>query len=212
VSQRPPSSPWRWRRLLLRGALGCAAGLAVLTLFVVWQARAWLAHAPAAPADAALILGNRAYLDGALNPCLAGRVARGVELARAGLAPRLVVSGGADSEDGRNEARVMATLAREAGFAGPVLLEPQADSTRENLSLSWPLLAAAGVRRVIVVSDASHLWRVQRLAAASGFDRAFEVQYVASDWRCARTSARQWQRVLREPLAIVNNAFNGYFF
>ena len=33
------------------------------------------------------------------------------------------------------------------------------------------------MRRVIVVSEPYHLWRIGRLAHATGFDRAFELQY-----------------------------------
>ena len=64
--------------------------------------------------------------------------------------------------------------------------------------------------RVIVVSDAYHLWRVERLAKASGFDVAFEVQYAAAPADCGRPAWQAVRSALREPLAIVNNALNGY--
>jgi len=193
------------------GTLGLGGGLALLSAFVAWQARQRHAHPPTQPADVALILGNRTHTDGAFNPNLAGRVARGLELACCGQVQQLAMTGGAVRKDGHVEAEVMAMLAREAGYAGALLQEARASSTKENLALSWPLLQAAGVRRVIVVSDAFHLWRVRRLAAASGFDRAFEVQYAASvgAGADARKPLARWLRALREPLAIVNNALHG---
>ena len=50
-----------------------------------------LAHPPQQAADAALILGNRAYRDGQPNPCLTGRVDAGIALANAGRVRQLVL-------------------------------------------------------------------------------------------------------------------------
>ncbi|WP_232324503.1 YdcF family protein, partial [Variovorax sp. WDL1] len=159
---------------------------------------------------AAMVLGNRAYRDGRPNPCLTGRVDTAVSLARAGLVRQLLFSGGIDKEDGRIEAEVMQQHARAAGYEGTVLLEPVSQSTRENLSMSRALLEAAGVKRVIVVSEPFHLWRVERLARAAGFDRRFEVQYAAAPTACWQRWGMALRGALREPLAIVNNAANGY--
>ena len=187
-----------------------AALIAALAFWVWRHAQERIAHRPALAADAALVLGNRAYIDGRPNPCLTHRVDRGVALWRAGQVQLLALSGGVDREDGRIEAEVMADHARQAGFQGVLLKEALSSSTRENLAMSWPVLQAAGVRRVIVVSDAYHLWRVERLAKASGFDGAFEVQYAAAPPDCGRPAWQAVRSALREPLAIVNNALNGY--
>lgn len=198
----------RWTRALrVAAALGLAAGVAVHAMVTRHGAQV-LAHPPARDADAALVLGNRAWIDGAPNPCLAARVDAAVALARAGRVRLLAMSGGVDHEDGRIEAEAMEALARAAGYAGPVLREPASQSTRENLRLSRPVLEAAGVRRVIVVTEPSHLWRTRRLAAGSGFDRAFDVQYAAAPSDC-----RRWDRAaraaLREVAAVVNNGLRG---
>lgn len=179
---------------------------------VIWQrAEVLLAQPPQRNADAALVLGNRAYLHGAPNPCLTGRVDAAVALARAGRVPRLVMSGGVDKEDGRIEAEVMQAHARAIGYAGPVLRESGSSSTRQNLALSAPLLQAAGVKSVIVVSEPYHLWRVERLARASGFDRLFDVQYAAAPTSCWQRWGMLFRGALREPFAIVNNVVNGFF-
>ncbi|WP_225780961.1 YdcF family protein [Xenophilus sp. Marseille-Q4582] len=207
-----PSLARAGSRIWLRrvGGAGALLVLAVAGLGVQawWHGRQRMAAPPPAPADVALVLGNRAWIDGAPNPCLRSRVEAGVTLARAGRVSQLLMSGGVDHEDGRIEAVEMEALARAAGHAGPVLREAASQSTRENLMLSWPLLAQAGVRRVVIVSEAGHLWRVQRLAARSGFDQAFEVQYQAS--QCDRRPLRALQAALREPLAILKNAAHGW--
>lgn len=198
-------------RLLALG-LGAAALAYGAIAFTIWQrAEALLAAGPPRPADAALVLGNRAYRNGAPNPCLTGRVDTAVALARAGLVPQVVMSGGIDHEDRRIESEVMAEHARAIGYAGPLLRESLSDSTRENLAMSTAVLREAGVRRVVVVSEPYHLWRVERLARASGFAGEFEVQYVAAPTSCWQRWGMRFRGALREPLAIVNNAFHGYF-
>ncbi len=199
---------WRWAFAAL---IVPVLGHGVIAAIVWRHAENALAQPPQRNADAALVLGNRAWLHGAPNPCLTGRVDTGVALAQAGRVPRLVMSGGVDKEDGRIEAEVMEAHARSIGYTGLVLRESVSSSTRQNLALSAPLLQAAGVKSVIVISEPYHLWRVERLARASGFDRAFDVQYAAAPSACWRRWGMLFKGALREPLAIVNNAVNGYF-
>jgi hypothetical protein len=61
-----------------------------------------------------------------------------------------------------------------------------------------------------VVSEPYHLWRIERLAHASGFDRAFDVQYAAAPTSCWLRWGMLFKGALREPAAIINNALNGY--
>ena len=190
--------------LLILGVVGIVA----LGVNAWWHGRQLLDAPPPANADVALVLGNRAWVGDAPNPCLLSRVEAAVELARQGRVRQLLMSGGTDPEDGRNQAREMEAMARAAGHAGPVLREEHAESTRENLLNAWPLLQQAGAHRVIVVSEAGHLWRVQRLARNSGFERAFGVQYLATT--CERSTGRALRAALREPLAILKNALHGW--
>jgi len=186
------------------------ASYAAIHLMVWRNALARLAEPPPRPADAALVLGNRAYKDGRPNPCLTGRVDAGIALAQAGTVRQLVFSGGVDREDGRIEAEVMARHARSAGYAGSVLQEAGSQSTRENLALSRAVLQAAGIHSVVIVTEPYHLWRAERLARASGFDRQFDVQFAAAPSTCWQTWGMAFKGALREPFAIVNNAMNGY--
>lgn len=180
---------------------------------MVWQrASEAFDHPPQGPADAALILGNRAYLKGKPNPCLTGRVDAGLALAQSGGVKQLVFSGGVDDEDGRIEAEVMEQHARATGYTGPMLLERASTSTQLNLALSRPVLQAAGVRSVVIVSEPYHLWRTERLVRMSGFDKDFGVQYAPAATSCWRKWGMGFKGALREPLAIVNNAYRGFLF
>jgi uncharacterized SAM-binding protein YcdF (DUF218 family) len=197
--------------LLVAAVALLLSGLGLIASSISRRAESLLADPPKRHADAALVLGNRAYRNGAPNPCLTGRVDTAVQLAQAGLVPRIVMSGGVDDEDGRIEAEVMDVHARARGYAGPVLRESVSSSTHANLALSWTVLDAAGVKRVIVVSEPYHMWRVERLARASGFDGHFDVQYAAAPTSCWRRWGMGFRGALREPLAVVNNALHGQF-
>jgi uncharacterized SAM-binding protein YcdF (DUF218 family) len=201
-----------WQVALCGGALVVVLAYAAIAA-VIWQrAEELLDNPPQRPADAALILGSRAYLDGKPNPCLTGRVDTAIALAQAGRVKQLVFTGGVDSEDGRIEAEVMQQHAQAAGYAGPMQMEPASTSTRLNLSLSRPLLQAAGVRSVIIVSEPFHLWRTERLVRMGGFDQVFDVQYAAAPTSCWRRWGMLFKGSLREPAAIINNAAHGYLF
>jgi len=201
-----------WQVVLACGLVVVALVYAAIGTFIWRHSEDLLANPPRQQADAALVLGSRAYLDGKPHPCLTGRVDTALALAKAGLVRQLAFSGGVDQEDSRIEAITMGEHAIASGFSGPMLLEPASTSTRLNLSLSRPLLLAAGVRRVVIVSEPFHLWRVERLVKMSGFDRSFDVQYAAAPTSCWRALGPLSKGALREPAAIINNAAHGYLF
>ena len=93
-----------------------------------------------------------------------------------------------------------------------VLLEPVAVvHAREPGACRAPLLQAAGVKSVIMVSEPYHLWRVERLARATGFDRAFDVQYAAAPTSCWRRWGMAVQgRIARAAGHREQCASNGY--
>ncbi|MET0207825.1 MAG: YdcF family protein [Burkholderiaceae bacterium] len=210
MSPRGSGPQRRWLRPLLTALLLLSTAYAAVWSVVWHDARKRLASPPSRQAEVALVLGNRAWLRGKPNPCLTGRVDAALVLAQNGTVGRLLLSGGVDREDGRVEAEVMQAHARQLGHAGPLQLEPRSQSTRENLSMSRTLLEAAGVRSVVIVSEPYHLWRAERLARASGFDSAFDVQYAAAPTSCWRDWGMVFKGALREPLAIAHNAVHGY--
>lgn len=201
-----------WQVALAGVLLAAVVVYAAVGAFIWWHAETLLANPPQRPADVALVLGSRAYLDGEPHPCLVGRVDTALAMAKVGLVKALAFSGGVDSEDGRIEAVVMEQRAIAAGFAGQMLLEPASTSTRLNLSLSRPLLLAAGVHSVVIVSEPYHLWRIERLVKMSGFDQSFDVQYAAAPTSCWQALGPFSKGALREPAAIINNAGHGYLF
>lgn len=213
VADTPADTP-RYRLVIrLTGAAIAAFLFAYLLLLAIIGAHAHQLLGQPLPqkADAALILGNRVYLHGAPNPCLTGRVDKGLALARQGLVASLAMSGGRDYEDSRIEATFMADYAKEQGYTGTILLEPRSNSTRENLEFSAPLLKATGIHRVIIVSEPYHLWRIEQLVEAGHLGQDFSVSYAAAPSQCWVQWGMLFKGALREPLAIMDNYAKGYF-
>lgn len=126
------------------------------------------------PADAAVILGARVYASGDPSPLLADRIATGVSLYREGAVPILVMSGGLGS-DGFNEATVMRDRAIGLGVPATAILVDDAGVTTE-ATVDHALALLGGVEgrsaplRLIAVSQAYHLPRIQLAFSAAGID------------------------------------------
>ena len=96
---------------------------------------------------------------GVLSPPAARRAAGAAEAYRAGLASRIVVSGG-QSWQGAREADVFAEeLVRRGVPEAALLLERASRTTRENARFSERLLRPLGARRVGIVTCDWHLRR-----------------------------------------------------
>jgi uncharacterized SAM-binding protein YcdF (DUF218 family) len=145
---------------------------------------------------AAVVLGFGLRDDGTPSPVFLARIARGVGLHRAGLADRVLFTGGV----GRNGPAESVAAARVAAGMGlpeaASLREERSHTTRENLREAARLLRARGLAAgpVAVVSDTFHLARARRLARAAGLDPVM-VAAVSPAWT-DRRRATWW--VLRE--------------
>ena len=126
------------------------------------------------PADVAVVFGARVYASGSPSPLLEDRIQTGIELYRSGLVSTLVMSGG-DGADGFNEARVMRDEAIRAGVApSAIVLDAAGDSTEATVANAVSLLTIRNggelPSRIIAVSQAYHLPRIQLSFATAGVD------------------------------------------
>lgn len=111
--------------------------------------------------QAIVVLGAGLDRHGEATPSLRHRVERGVELWREGVAPLVIFSGG--NTTGRSEAEAAAEVAEGLGLPREVMrLEERSTSTRENAAFT---AAAYPLRRVVIVSNAYHLFRARRVFA-----------------------------------------------
>jgi uncharacterized SAM-binding protein YcdF (DUF218 family) len=183
----------------------------VLFTIISIHARKLLTQPVLKKSDAALILGNRTYLHGAPNPCLTGRVDKGLLLAEQEIVSTLAMTGGRDNKDFIIEGDFMAAYAKDRGYKGSVLIESRSRSTKENLEFSAPILKAAHIKSVIIVSEPYHLWRTEKLVDARHLSRDFDVSYAAAPSTCWTTWGMLHKGALREPLAVMHNYAKGYF-
>jgi uncharacterized SAM-binding protein YcdF (DUF218 family) len=109
--------------------------------------------------DAIIVLGTPADSDGNPTPDQLARVTEGVHEYERGVAPRLILTGGA-AYNQFVEARVMARVAEAQGIPeSAIFVEPDAMDTIQNACYSVRIMEAHGWHSAEVVSTASHLPR-----------------------------------------------------
>ncbi len=110
-----------------------------------------------------------AQYDGRPSPVFAARLDHAVELFHAGLAPRLIVTGGKAEGDRTTEA----ASARAYAIAHDVpedaiLLEDESRTTLESIRGVAALMDGHDLSTAIFVSDPTHMLRVLRMASDAG--------------------------------------------
>lgn len=162
---------------------------------------------PSAPEPARAIVVLGAGREGhELSDASLRRALHGVMLFRQGLAPLLVLLGGADEVD------VRMRLAREMGVpAVAVLSESRGRTTREEASVAWEVLAPRGAQKILLVTGGQHMPRAAALFRQVGFEvvpaPAEELPAVADSPQGRLDLARG---LLRELVARAYNRAAGY--
>jgi len=152
----------RWRRMGRRGRLILFSILLIASILgygVVARMLAPTSNTSLTRYDAIIVLGTATDRDGNPTPELLARVTEGVREYERGVAPRLILTGGA-AHNRFTEARVMARTAHAQGIPEmAIYMEPEARDTIENACYSERIMKAHGWRSAEVVSSASHLPR-----------------------------------------------------
>ncbi|OGN81625.1 MAG: hypothetical protein A2X23_13430 [Chloroflexi bacterium GWC2_73_18] len=155
----------------MRGALSLIALVALVLLalagLTVARIRRVGVRDERGPADAIVVLGATVR-DGRPSATFAARIEHAVGLFHAGLAPRLVVTGG---RHGRAlaEAHVARRYALERGVPeAAILIEDESTDTVDSLRRVAALLSANRLRSALFVSDRTHMLRALRIAADLG--------------------------------------------
>ena len=127
-----------------------------------------------APRDAIVVLGASLRRD-RLSRVLAERVAAGVELWRAGGAPKIICTGGVTGRGPRAEAIVMAEALVAAGVpTSSIVVEDRAQTTADNAAFVAALLPRGA--RVWLVTQPFHARRAAYLFRRAGLDaRAWHI-------------------------------------
>jgi uncharacterized SAM-binding protein YcdF (DUF218 family) len=122
------------------------------------------------PVDAIVVLGAAQY-NGRPSPVLRARLDHALDLYREGLAPRIVVTGGIGLGDTTSEAIVgrRYLVARDVPLES-VIAMPRGRSTMASMTAVAVWLRRQGERRVILVSDPFHMFRLRLEARRTSLD------------------------------------------
>jgi len=186
----------RRRRLVLR-TLAAVLGLIVLYLAATFvQVYRASTHDGRRAADALVVLGAAQY-DGRPSPVLQDRLDHALELYRAGLAPRIVVTGGRQAGDRFTEATAGYNYLRGKGVPDEALLkEVGGTNTYESLAASARFLRDGNLTKVVLVTDGYHAFRVRAIAQDLGLDASVS----PTDTRLSRGD--ELRQIARETAAV----------
>ena len=122
-----------------------------------------------APADLAVVLGNKVNEDGTLSERLRQRLLCGLHLYRAGRVQRLLVSGGLGRE-GYYEGDKMRDFLRQNGVpAAAIIVDNAGNTTSQTVRNVRRLGGMPPTGRLLVVSQFYHLTRTKMLFQHAGF-------------------------------------------
>jgi uncharacterized SAM-binding protein YcdF (DUF218 family) len=123
----------------------------------------------AAPADAIGVLGAAEY-DGRPSPVYRARLDHALELYHRGIAPLIITLGG-NGGDQFNEGSVGAEYLISKGVPeADIIAETESRNTEESARRIAVIARVNGLRRLVVVSDDTHMFRIHAICAVEGLN------------------------------------------
>jgi uncharacterized SAM-binding protein YcdF (DUF218 family) len=181
-----------WVGALLRRMLLLLLLLALgWTIWVVHEINQVAEQDQAQPADAIAVFGAAEY-QGRPSPVYHARLDHAVALYRRQIAPVIVtLGGGSDKDSGKTEGGVGRDylLANEVPFAA-IIAETNSFDTRQQAERLAAIAQEHHFQHIVVVSDATHLFRIAQLCRQQGLD-------VWTSPRPALGHISQWDMVQR---------------
>lgn len=155
---------------LVRLVLAASIGVVLVGGYVTYRVWEQGERDEQRPADAIVVLGAAQY-DGRPSPVFEARLDHAVALYYAGIAPRLVVTGGKAEGDRWTEASAARAyaIARDVP-EDAILAEDRGRNTLESLEAVADVLAEEGLQSAVFVSDRTHMLRVLRIAGDLGIE------------------------------------------
>jgi uncharacterized SAM-binding protein YcdF (DUF218 family) len=169
-SASPPAEK-RKERQTLRWILIALAVLIVGSLgwcrWIYGQIEWYASQDMAAPSDAIAVFGAAEY-DGHPSPVFRARLDHAESLYNRGIAPLIITLGG-DGGDQFSEGQVGQDYLVGAGVPeSDIIAETESTSTDQSVHRLAVIARTNDLRRIVVVSDATHLFRIHQICAANG--------------------------------------------
>lgn len=160
---------------------------------IYWQARTDQTQT----VDAIVVLGTAQY-NGRPSPVLKARLDRALSVYNAGAAPLVIVTGGRQPGDAFTEAEAGRNYLIEHGVPeDAILMENQGTDSWESMSGVATMLKAQGLKRVLIVSDGFHLFRLKLMARDLGLDA-----YASAATDSPIQGSQEFSYVLREAAGV----------
>jgi uncharacterized SAM-binding protein YcdF (DUF218 family) len=157
------------RYVLLALLLGIAGVSVGWCRWVYVQIEKYAVDDQAAPSDAIGVLGAAEY-DGRPSPVFRARLDHALELYHHGIAPLIITLGGAGGDD-YSEGSVGREYLMSRGVSEQnIIAETESRNTEESARRIAVIARANGLRRLVIVSDGTHLFRIHAICAADGLD------------------------------------------
>jgi len=167
-----PSSSRKNKTALLVTLVAFAVLLVVVVCWsrwVYWQIEFYARNDQAAPSDAIAVLGAAEY-DGKPSPVFHARLDHALELYQRGIAPLVITLGGPGgdqyTEGGVGQEYLMARGVPEEA----IIAETESRNTEDSARRIAVIARANGIRRLVIVSDGTHMFRIHEICLADGLD------------------------------------------
>jgi uncharacterized SAM-binding protein YcdF (DUF218 family) len=154
--------------LLVLIVLFAAAG-AAWCHHVYAQIESYAGQDQAAPADAIAVFGAAEY-DGRPSPVFRARLDHALVLYHRGIAPLIITLGG-EGGDEYSEGSVGRDYLMKKGVPEKAIIaETESRNTEESARRVAVIARANGLRKLVIVSDGTHLFRIHAICAADGLN------------------------------------------
>jgi uncharacterized SAM-binding protein YcdF (DUF218 family) len=165
---RPKRRNWILRDAFLL-MLALAVGVLGWCRWVYVQIETYAGQDQAAPSAAIGVFGAAEY-DGRPSPVYRARLDHALALYHRGIAPLIITLGG-NGGDQYNEGAVGREYLMAMGVPEQAIIaETESRNTEESARRIAVIARANGLRRLVIVSDGTHLFRIQEICAADGLD------------------------------------------
>jgi uncharacterized SAM-binding protein YcdF (DUF218 family) len=144
-------------------------GIAGWSSWVYVQIENYAGLDQAAKSDAIGVLGAAEY-DGTPSPVFRARLDHAHDLYNRGIAPLIITLGGTSGDEYSEGAVGRDYLVSLGVPESAIIAETQSRNTEEQAHRIAVIARANGLRRLVIVSDGTHLFRIHEICAADGLD------------------------------------------
>lgn len=145
------------------------AGASLWCWYVYQQIEIYANRDEAAPADAIGVFGAAEY-DGRPSPVFRARLDHAVDLYRHGIAPLIITLGGAGGDEYTEGSVGREYLMSQGVPEQAIIAETESRNTEESARRIAVIARTNGLKRLVIVSDGTHLFRIHAICAADGLN------------------------------------------